>query len=96
MFLLAKGRAREANCEEGIVSAPSPRSTPGTKMFGYSTRNRKFKCLEPQLQNSATRSASKEDTESAVALTTLTGVYQEAHTYLPTNFDFMGMFGARA
>ena len=44
-----------------------PRST--AKILGCSTRNRKFKRLEPHLQPSATRSAPKEDTKSAGTLT---------------------------
>ena len=38
------------------------------QILDYSTRNRKFKHLEPYFQPSATRSGMKEDTKSAVAL----------------------------
>ena len=38
------------------------------KVLGYSTRNRKFKHLEPHFRTSATRPAPKEDTKNAVAL----------------------------
>ena len=66
------------------------------KVSGYSgTINRKFKCLEPPFQTSETRSASKEDTESAVA---------SAHSWMSTKelisalrkYGGMGKFGARA
>ena len=38
------------------------------KILDYSTRNRKFKRLEPHFRPSATRSGMKEETKSAVAL----------------------------
>ena len=37
-------------------------------ILGYSARNQNFKRLEPRFQSSATRSASKEGTETAAAL----------------------------
>ena len=47
--------------------APGP-STAVKNILGHSTRNGKFKRLEPHFQLSATRSDSKEGTETAVAL----------------------------
>ena len=44
-------------------------------ILGYSSRNGKFKRLDSHFQLSVTRSASKEGTETAVALKTLTGVH---------------------
>ena len=65
------------------------------KRFGYSTRNRIFKRLEPIFQFSATRSASKEATESAVALAHSRECTKELILAL-LNYNSMGKFGARA
>ena len=43
-----------------------------TRVLDYSTKNTEFKRLEPHIQTAATRSALKGDTESVVALGTLT------------------------
>ena len=44
--------------------------------YEYSTRNRKFKRLEPHFQTSATRSAPKEDPEKCCRLGTPTKVHE--------------------
>ena len=64
------------------------------KILDYRTRNRKFKRLEPHFQPSATRSASKEDTKRAVALTHSRGCTKELISGLP-NFGSLETFGAR-
>ena len=66
-------------------------------MLGYncSTRNRKFKRLEPHFQRSATRSTSNEGTETAVALPHPRECTKDPISALPNNGS-MGKFGARA
>ena len=75
MFRLsAQGGAREPIVENRVAgtyvrrqSSPA-RSTAVTNILDYSTRGGKLKRLEPHFQLSATRSASKESTETAIAL----------------------------
>ena len=63
----------------------------------YSTRNRKFKRLEPHFQTSAARSAPKEGTKSAVALTHSRECTRELISSLPNLGSIeMLMFGAWA
>ena len=57
-------------------------STAAKNVLVYSTRSRKFRRLEPYFPFSATRSASEEDTETAVALPHSRGVRQGAHVCL--------------
>ena len=64
-------------------------------VFDNGTRNRKFERLEPQFQTSATRSAPKEDTKSAVALAHSWECTKELIPGLP-NFGSVGTFGAKA
>ena len=78
MFRLsAQGGAREQIFEKQ-VRRPAL-STTVKKILGYSTRNGKFKRLEPHFQLSATRSVSKDGMETAA---TLTGVRPGAHACL--------------
>ena len=65
------------------------------KKLGCSTRNRKFKRLEPHFQTSETRSAPKEDTKNAVALARSRECTKELISGLP-NFGSMESLGARA
>ena len=76
------------------VRAPAP-STVVKNILDYSTRNGKFKRLEPHFQLSATRSASKEGTETAVASPHSRECTKEPISALP-NFGSKGKFGARA
>ena len=64
-------------------------------MLRYSTRNVKFKRLEPHFQLSATRSASKEGTETAVALPHSRECTKCPISALP-NYGSKEKFGARA
>ena len=64
-------------------------------ILDYSTRNGKIKRLEPHLQLSATRSASKEDTETAVALPHSRECTKEPISALP-NYGSREKFGAKA
>ena len=71
--------------ELGSRSCFFQKRVPGTyvvsskNVLGYSTRNGKFKRLEPHFQLSATRSVSKDGMETAA---TLTGVRPGAHACL--------------
>ena len=78
----------------GIMRTPA-RSTAVKNTLGYSTRNVKFKRLEPHFQLSATRSASKEGTETAVALSHSRECTKEPISALPNNGS-MEKFGAKA
>ena len=103
MLLMAQTRAREPNCVQHIVYCEyvlvqllrSSFSFYRKNKADYSTRNRKFKRLEPRFQTSATSSAPKEDTECAVALAHSRECIKELISALP-NFGSMGAFGARA
>ena len=64
-------------------------------ILGYSTRNGKFKRLEPHFQLSATRSASKEGTETAVAMPHSRECTKEPIPALP-NYGRKEKFGASA
>ena len=64
-------------------------------ILGYSARNQNFKRLEPRFQSSATRSASKEGTETAAALPHSRECTKEPISALPNNGS-MEKFGARA
>ena len=64
-------------------------------ILGYSKRNGKFKRLEPHFQFSATRSASKEGTETAAALPHSRECTKEPISALP-NYGSKEKFGARA
>ena len=74
--------------------APAP-STAVKNALGYNTRNGKFKRLEPHFQLSTTGSASKERTETAVALPRSRECTKEPIPGLP-NYGSKGKFGARA
>ena len=63
--------------------------------LGYSTRNHKFKRLEPHCQLSATRSASKEGTETAIAWPHSRECTKEPISSLP-NYGSKKKFGASA
>ena len=78
-----------------LLWVPPACSTAEKNIFGYSTRNRKIKRLEPHFQTSATRSAPKEDTKSAVALAHPRECTKELIAGLP-KFGSMKTFGARA
>ena len=80
--------------ENTKIRAPVP-STAVKYILGYSTRNGKFKRLEPYFQISATGSASKEVTETAVALPHSRERTKEPISALP-KYGFMEKFGARA
>ena len=77
-----------------IIRAPA-RSTAVKNILGYSTRNDKFKHLEPHFKLSATRSASKEGTENAVALPHSRECTEEPISALP-NDGSKEKFGGRA
>ena len=64
-------------------------------ILGYSKRNGKFKRLEPHFQFSATRSASKEGTETAAALPHSRECTKEPISAL-SNYGSKEKFGARA
>ena len=64
-------------------------------MLGYRTRNGKVKRLEPHFQLAATRSASKEGTETAVGLSHSRECTKEPISALP-NDGSKEKFGARA
>ena len=66
-FACRRKEEQESRCLKKRVRAPAP-STTVKNILGCSARNGKFKPLEPHFQLSATRSASKEGTETAVAL----------------------------
>ena len=70
-------------------------STAVKNTLDYSTRNGKFKRLEPHFQLSATRSASKAGTEIAVALPHSRERTKEPIPALP-NYGSQEKFGARA
>ena len=70
-------------------------STAVKNILGCSTRNHEFKRLEPHFQLLATRSASKEGTESAVALPRSRECTKEPISALP-KYGSKGKFGARA
>ena len=70
-------------------------STAVKNILDYNTRNGKFKRLEPHFQLSATRSASKEGTETAVALSHSRECTKEPITAL-LNYGSKEKFGARA
>ena len=94
MFRLsAQGGAREQIFEKQ-VRRPAL-STTVKKILGYSTRNGKFKRLEPHFQLSATGSASKEGTETAVALPHSRECTKEPISALP-NYGSKEKFGAKA
>ena len=67
----------------------------GRRNTWHSARNRIFKRVEPNFRTSATRSASKEDTKNAVALTH-PQEYTKELIFAQTIFGSMGTFGARA
>ena len=76
------------------VRAPAP-STAAKNMLVYSTMNLKFKRLESRFQIAATRSASKEGTETAVALPHSRGCTKETISPLSSKGS-VEKFGARA
>ena len=76
------------------MPAPAP-STSAKNILGCSTKNGKFKRLEPIFQLSATRSASKEGTETAVALSHSRECTKESISALP-NYSPKKKFGGRA
>ena len=80
--------------ENTKIRAPIP-STAVKYILGYSTRNDKFKHLEPHFKLSATRSASKEGTENAVALPHSRECTEEPISALP-NDGSKEKFGGRA
>ena len=87
--------------ELGSRSCFFQKRVPGTyvvsskNVLGYSTRNGKFKRLEPHFQISATRSGWKEVTETAVDLPHSRECTKEPISALP-NYGLKEMFGARA
>ena len=102
VFLLsAHGGARELiflkTTTDTRVRAPVPSTAyvAVKNILGYSTRNGKFKRLEPHFQISATRSEWKEVTENAVALPHSRECTKEPISALP-NYGLKEKFGARA
>ena len=89
----SKGEVRQPIFEKRL-RAPA-RSTVVKNILGYSTRNDKFKHLEPHFKLSATRSASKEGTENAVALPHSRECTEEPISALP-NDGSKEKFGGRA
>ena len=77
------------------TSTSSAPCTTVENTLGYSTRNYKFKRLEPHFQLSATGSASKESTETAVALPHSRECTNKPISALPKNGS-KEKFGARA
>ena len=71
------------------------RSTAVKNILGYSTRNGKFKRMEPHFLLSATRSASKEGAETAVALPHSRECTKDPISALP-NYGSKGKVGATA
>ena len=71
------------------------RSTSVKNILDYSTRKGKFKRLEPHFQLSATRTASKEGTETAVTLPHSRECTKEPIPALP-NYGSKEKCGARA
>ena len=89
-----RNKIKKSGTTSTYERAPGP-STAVKNRVGYSTRNGKFKRLEPHFQLSATGSASKEVTETAVALPHQREFTKEPMSALP-NYGFMEKFGARA
>ena len=77
-----------------LVRAPAP-FTAVKNILGYSTRNGKFKHLEPHFQLSATASDSKEVMQSAVALPHSRECTKEPMPASP-NYGSKVKFGVRA
>ena len=94
-FSCCKTSTRYFSKKKAAVERARARSTAGKTILGYSTGIHKFKRLEPHFQFSATRSASKEGAETAVALAHSRECTKELISALP-NIGLMGKFGARA
>ena len=80
--------------KDWYVGAPA-RSTVVKIILDYSTRNGKFKRLEPHFQLSVTRSASKEGTETTAALPRSRECTKEPISAVPS-YGSKGNFGAEA
>ena len=65
--------------------SPPPKRSEKRRKLGYNTRNRNFKRLEPHFPYPATRSASKECTETAIALPNSQECIKEPMSSLATN-----------